>query len=528
MEAVRDGGPRSATQCPSCSAEVSGDRCAECGCALRAGAWTIQRVLSQNPHGSVYVASDESGRTAALKELRFANAANAEQVEAFNREVETLRQLKHPAIPKLVDSFSSGAGPSLRFYLAAELIRGESLQQRLEKGRLSEQDAIAVARAVLEILRFLHSRTPALLHRDIKPANIMFREDGRVMLVDFGSVRHLHDALTHRSTLVGTFGYMPIEQLGDRRSHERFVCAWRDRAPCGHRDAAGRPAGPGHEPEDSESISEPLRLWLSAALARNRADRFQDAMEALRGLNRGVSERRLSSSDSSLPGLVTRPAPVERRQVSWWQAALVIAAGLGMIWKVYTVEVNRPRVFANTRSASTRTVAPAPVAQSQREANAVAWWGRAKAQCNNVEVSLLMGRDPPPKDADGVGFGAACYALVGKLAEAHRLIDDLPSDARPRAAWRVFEVVHPVADRGDNPIRRSGHGVGSRLLAGQLHGPVPRWHRRVLGWKSVASQGPTRGFPSPLQRTQRLHPKRSPGPGPDREGPSAGRIGSAR
>ena len=61
-----------------------------------------------------------------------------------------------------------------------------------------------------------------------------------------------------------------------------------------------------------------------------------------------------------------------------------------------------------------------------------------------------MARAPPPSGADGAGFGAGCFALAGRYPDARKLIDALPADQRPTAAWRVFEIAHPVADQGDD------------------------------------------------------------------------------
>ena len=102
----------------------------------------------------------------------------------------------------------------LRLYLATEFVRGESLADRLARGPLPEAEVLAIARALLGVLVTLQQRSPAIFHRDLKPANVMFREDGAVVLVDFGSARTVEGSRTHRSTLVGTFGYMPPEQLG--------------------------------------------------------------------------------------------------------------------------------------------------------------------------------------------------------------------------------------------------------------------------------------------------------------------------
>ena len=174
-----------------------------------------ERLISENAHSRVYAARDASGRSAALKELHFAQVPDLRALEAFEREAAALQALKHPAIPRFISSFREGTGVALRLYLVTELDSGRSLAERIATdGRLTELDAIAVAREALAILRFLHRRTPCVIHRDIKPANLMCRDDGRVVLVDFGSVREVADARTYGSSLVGTFGYMPPEQLG--------------------------------------------------------------------------------------------------------------------------------------------------------------------------------------------------------------------------------------------------------------------------------------------------------------------------
>jgi len=73
-----------------------------------------------------------------------------------------------------------------------------------------------------------------------------------------------------------------------------------------------------------------------------------------------------------------------------------------------------------------------------------------KPYCNAVEVEIQQQRHPAPQSLTGAGFGAACYALAGKIASARATIDRLPAGERPRAAGIVFEVGHPVADAGDD------------------------------------------------------------------------------
>jgi serine/threonine-protein kinase len=174
----------------------------------------VRRLLSQSVHGRLYLAADAAGRPVAIKELVFAHAPDAERVEAFERESRLLEALSHPNIPRLHASFTEGEGAQARFYLVQDYVSGESLAARLEHHRFNEAEVRKIAREVLRILGFLHSRQPPVLHRDVKPANLLRREDGHIVLVDFGSARALRDGRTHEATLNGTFGYMAPEQLG--------------------------------------------------------------------------------------------------------------------------------------------------------------------------------------------------------------------------------------------------------------------------------------------------------------------------
>jgi hypothetical protein len=102
-------------------------------------------------------------------------------------------------------------------------------------------------------------------------------------------------------------------------------------------------------------------------------------------------------------------------------------------------------------SAETVTVVtpPHPV-QPITPGNARAWFEQAKPFCNALEVVTRIQYAPPPNGTGGTGFGAACYALAGKVDSAQALIDRLGGGERSQAAAIVFEVGHPVADAGDN------------------------------------------------------------------------------
>lgn len=211
-ELMRDAGA-AGSFCPACDdlvrSQVSG-RCDSCGAAVKPGGYTVERVLVSNAHGRMYVAHDADGRRVALKELAFVQAPSPGAVAAFEREATFLRALEHPAIPRFLASFEEGAGVHTRYYLAQELVDGTSLD-RLDEHWYSEAEIRELARRVLEVLVYLQTLSPMVIHRDIKPANLVKRADGSIALVDFGAA-HVHGT-TAGVTTVGTFGYMPIEQL---------------------------------------------------------------------------------------------------------------------------------------------------------------------------------------------------------------------------------------------------------------------------------------------------------------------------
>src|SRR5438477_4509498 len=269
-----------AASCPSCSAPLTGNRCGGCGAAARAGAFRVLSMLAQSPHGRTYRAEGPTGMVA-LKEMVFALVPTAQQLDAFEREARLLRSVSHPQIPRLIDSFREGDGPSLRLYLAQELVDVGPLSSRIG---IDEAEARVIARQLLTILRYLHER--GIAHRDVKPANILRRPDGTLALVDFGAARAV-EGVTHGATLVGTFGYMSPEQLGGT------VDATADLYALGATlvHLVGRTApedilGPDLELRlDHLNISPGFRAFLSRLTARKRASRPASAVEALLALD---------------------------------------------------------------------------------------------------------------------------------------------------------------------------------------------------------------------------------------------------
>jgi hypothetical protein len=122
---------------------------------------------------------------------------------------------------------------------------------------------------------------------------------------------------------------------------------------------------------------------------------------------------------------------------------LRIAYGLGLGY----LSVCGLALAARPRTVETVISLPAPVPAA--DGSAAGWFARIRPRCNAVEVEVAL-RSGAPAGEEAASYTAGCYALAGKIDRARQLIDGLPAGWRPRAAGIVFEIVHPVADAGDD------------------------------------------------------------------------------
>ncbi len=177
--------------------------------------YEVIRELGEGSSGRTLLCRDLQGeRRVAVKELHFQHLDNWKYLELFEREAKVLSQLDHRGIPKVFDFFQ-GRSAATTLYIVQEFIEGASLRQRMESGPiLGQQEVYDCALGLLDVLDYLHGRAPPVLHRDIKPSNVLMRPDGDAALVDFGGVCFgWRPPSVAGTTVVGTFGYMPPEQL---------------------------------------------------------------------------------------------------------------------------------------------------------------------------------------------------------------------------------------------------------------------------------------------------------------------------
>ena len=145
------------------------------------GHYKISESIGTGGMGEVYLATDiTAGRKAALKLLPMRFTGDAERLKRFQQEAHAVVALNHPNI---LTVYEIGEDHST-YYIASELIEGETLRQRLTRGRIQVGEAVDVAIQVASALAAAHQG--GIVHRDIKPENIMLRPDGYAKVLDFG------------------------------------------------------------------------------------------------------------------------------------------------------------------------------------------------------------------------------------------------------------------------------------------------------------------------------------------------------
>ena len=183
------------------------------------GPYEITGTLGQGGMGIVYSAWDDRlKRAVAVKTIR-ANDSDPASTERLRREARAGARVNHPNICQLYDVGSEQG----QFYIAMELLEGESLGARLKQAVLPLNEAVSIAVSVLSALDALH--TQGLIHRDLKPSNIFLTPHG-VKLLDFGLARpialdHDESRLTLPGTIIGSPRYLSPEQLMDEQSDHR-------------------------------------------------------------------------------------------------------------------------------------------------------------------------------------------------------------------------------------------------------------------------------------------------------------------
>jgi eukaryotic-like serine/threonine-protein kinase len=187
----------------------------------RIGSYALARALGRGEAGATWTATRVSqGDEGVLKILDMGEAKGWSGPDLFGHEVEALKTLSHPGIPRFIESFEDDSGGDSRLVLAMELAPGEDLDAAVAKGRrFTEAEISSVLAGLADILAYLGALRPPVVHRDVNPRNVLLSTEGRVSLVDFsGAQEALKRAANPGATMIGTAGYIPLEQVSGRAS----------------------------------------------------------------------------------------------------------------------------------------------------------------------------------------------------------------------------------------------------------------------------------------------------------------------
>jgi serine/threonine protein kinase/tetratricopeptide (TPR) repeat protein len=183
----------------------------------RIAQYTIIERIGAGGMGEVYKACDTRlGRYAALKLLPQSVTADEERVRRFVREAKSASALTHPNIVTIYDADRADSAGTPTWYIAMELVDGETLRMRMRRGGVDFAAAASLVAQTADALAKAHSH--GIVHRDLKPENIMVTADGFAKVLDFGLAKLIDESsidadLTADGVIVGTISYMSPEQI---------------------------------------------------------------------------------------------------------------------------------------------------------------------------------------------------------------------------------------------------------------------------------------------------------------------------
>jgi len=312
---------------------------------VRLGQYEVLSALGAGGMGEVFRARDTRlNRDVALKVLPDVVARDRERLARFEREAQLLAALNHPRIAAIY-RFEETDGVCA---LVLELVEGPTLADRVARGPLAIDEALAIAGQLADALAAAHEK--GIVHRDLKPANIKIASDGTVKVLDFGLAKALEDprtagdalsspaitspAATRGGVILGTAAYMSPEQarghaVGTGADIWAFGCVLFEML-------TGGRAFPGDDVSDilaailrgepdwarlPAATPNPIRRLLRRCLAKDRARRLSDIRDA-----------RLDIDDASGAGDAAVPAFGSaqsrwRERVLWGAAIAVLAVG---------------------------------------------------------------------------------------------------------------------------------------------------------------------------------------------------------
>ncbi len=417
---------------------------------VRIDHYDLGEELGRGAMGVVYEATDRRlGRAVAIKFLAPELTRDPKACQRFEREARLAASLEHPNLGTVHEVGETSRGHR---YLVSAYYRGGSLKDRLADGPMDVNEALRRVRQLLAGLGAAHKQ--AIVHRDIKPANLLLDEHGTLKICDFGIAKLLGATdLTRTGAALGTPAYKSPEQAQGRPVDHRtdlwavgvvlfemltgrrpfdgeyeqaVVQSILSREPRGLEEAGGRP------------VPESLRHFVTRALAKEPADRFQSAEEMTAALDG------LEDGSGLPPSSMLRQAGRSRRWLALAAGALVFLVSMGgLVWQ---------------RVASPPPVVSQPRVATEVESNAT---GRDHRESREGEQHLAQGRIQWLR-----GDYPSNWGQVGD--HFTQAVELLPSSSEAKAHLAAFLAESYAAQKQDTDRNRARELIREGLVLNPL------------------------------------------------------------
>jgi Tol biopolymer transport system component len=317
----------------------------------RIGPYEIVAPLGAGGMGEVYRGRDAKlGRDVAIKILPEQFANDHDRVARFEREARTLASLNHPHIAQIYGLEQSGSTVGL----VMELVDGEELSQRIARGPIAVDEAVAIAKQIADALDAAHGQ--GIVHRDLKPANIKIKDDGTVKVLDFGLAKPIEGpgsasgatitspAMSMPGVILGTAAYMAPEQAKGRPVDKRadiwaFGCVLYEMV-TGRRAFAGEDVSETiasilRSDPDWNGVPESVRPLIAKCLQKDPRHRLRDIGDAGVLLERApVDAAPPAHSSTGMAGKVLAAASIVALLISGvmlWRSRVAAPGGIAPV-----------------------------------------------------------------------------------------------------------------------------------------------------------------------------------------------------
>lgn len=248
------------------------------------GKYKILSVIGHGGMSTVYLAINEkANKPWAIKEVKKDGVQDFEVVrQSLMIETDMLKKLSHKGLPSIVDVIDKDDN----FLIVMDYIEGNTLKSVIkEKGAQKQEDVVAWAMQLCDVLRYLHERETPIIYRDLKPANIMLKSDGSVILIDFGTAREYKERNLGDTTCLGTQGYAAPEQFGGKGQTDARTDIYCLGTTMYHLVTGHNPSDPPYEmypiTKWNDNLSTGLEQIILKCTQKNPDDRYQSAAELL-------------------------------------------------------------------------------------------------------------------------------------------------------------------------------------------------------------------------------------------------------